>query len=145
MYGEKIPESQEPNAVRSFYREVFGWSRASYDTEINGWIIYSEDESVPPRVVTRRDKIGRILEASGIGDEDEKKGTIATFETTDIAGCCQKIRDNNGAVIAEGPGNPEVSSRFAACQDDRGYQFTLVQLDEPYYDQRAVAEILRHP
>jgi|GEM_PF-5595105 len=138
--GEDLPRQ---GAVRQFYADVFDWSWAFFDHEINGWVIYSKDAELPPRIITRRDRIDKILE--GTEEADYRGQNIGVFEVESVEKCKEVVKRGNGKVMLEGQVDKTGLSNFAICEDDLGYNFTLVDLHDSTFSSSSVKKILKEP
>ena len=134
--GEQVKQGN----FKDFYKNIFGWKWAYYDQDIDSWLVYTDDPEVPPRIMTRRDKIGVILEPNGpVGDEPK---TVGVFEVSDVKELYEAIEQNRGKVLIDGIADANGYSYFAICNDDEGNQFIMIEHKDSNFSQNNVAEIL---
>jgi len=96
---------QDAGRAKAFYGAVLGWSFETTTGE-NAWI---ETSGV----------------RGGLHDADAASSIVLYFSVPDIEAAVRRVREQGG--VADDPGPPDRSGRYASCRDDQGVGFGLHQ------------------
>jgi predicted enzyme related to lactoylglutathione lyase len=111
--------TRDPDAARSFYGDVFGWSFE--DTEFEGAGTYT-------LVKNDGTSFGGLVDISGRVPEDVPPHWLVYFGTDDADGAAAKATEMGGSV-AVGPEDIPTVGRFAVLQDQFGAAFAVIAPD----------------
>jgi predicted enzyme related to lactoylglutathione lyase len=120
--------TDDPEAAKRFYTEVFGWDTKSFDmgdAELVMWTVPGYVGGEPEQPVPR-DVVATMLPPSAAGDAPPPHWSV-DFWIRDVDEASAKVPQLGGQVLAEPYDIPNTGLRQGAFMDPQGAAFSLTQ------------------
>jgi predicted enzyme related to lactoylglutathione lyase len=120
--------TDDPEAAKRFYTEVFGWEVRSFDmgdAELVMWTVPGYVGGEPQQPVPR-DVVATMLPPSADGDAPPPHWSV-DFWIADVDGSAAKIPELGGQVLAEPYDVPNTGLRQGVFMDPQGATLSLTQ------------------